>query len=373
VWTSDPITHIGEETGEITADISGAGLTVDGFYAVAVEMQRATGDCQLCWIVILEVAEVATLSLPTLPDCDDDDVLTAAQWNDLSEYAEALAAAALAPRPGFPSRSTHHTNALNSLFWGGLRKLSNTLRLQVWWRALDESAEVRIVINDTNVLDITHDTPASTTADNSELAATPFTGYTNYTPYYGSVDLSSLGLATGACYTLEVRCSDDEGIMDTWSHASVDYLYQELDTSPDTTGWVNLSEWAHGNYVGGSTGTPKVQDIKADLAWLGARITNANVAARQRYADETPGTPRGSQTREFELWMIRTHRWLWFLGELDDTPLLRYYADGWQEVSLPATETYGRHSYDLDQLPLLAQGQRYLVRGAFAAIEDINA
>jgi hypothetical protein len=261
----------------------------------------------------------------------------------------------------------------NSLFVGGLRKFSDTLRVQAWRRDLEDEQEVRVLVNGVKGLDMDNATPASTVADNVELTATPFAGYTNYTPYYGIIDLSALGLVGGACYTLEVSCSADEGIYDEWSHASLDYLYQEVDASPDVTGWLNLPEWAHGDYVGGSTGTPKVQDIRDDLEWLGARLSSTNVAAHNRYLPETPSTPSGQPTRDFELWLIHTHRWLWVHGESDDSPLLRYYAGGWQEVSIPVTDTYGWHAYDMDQLPLLAQGQRYLVRGAHAAIEDVNA
>jgi hypothetical protein len=367
VWESDPIVHAGEETQEQTGDISGAVLTLDEFYDVTLEIKRTSGDCTGCWIVPLEVSETDTLSLPALPDCDDGDVLTAAEWNGLSAYATALSAAAQVPRPAFPSRSTRHLDEGGGILHGGLRYRSDSLRFQVWRKISATTAEMRVSVDGTTVIRKTSGDVVSTVADNIELTKTPFSEYDLYYPYYGVADLSALGLTPGACYMVSAWNTESDGF-EPHPKGLLDYLYQEPAASISAVGWVDLPEWDQGDYVGGETGAPNVQDIRDNLEWLGARMTYANVAAMERKADWTSSPPR-----EEELWLVHQHRWLWFLGEDDDSPGLRYYAGGWQEVSLPATETYGWHSYDLDQLPMLAQGQRYHVRGAFAAIEDINA
>jgi len=360
VYESDWITAVGEEQIEETADIGGAGLTDNALYTVTVEIRRQTGACEECWFWLLDLAETESLSLPTLPVCNDEDVLTAAQWNALSQYAEALHRAGSGPQAGYPAVRSKLTTVYE-MVRGGIRHVSNSLVYQVWRKKNNPgyNFELGIEVDGTRLITLDDSSPPNYTLENS---GKPFPLAELYYPYTGTLDLSSLGLTAGQVYRVHVRGDDPDSVYEH-DRGLVDYLY-EIPDSSSPSGWTALPEWTHGDYVRGSAGTPRVKAIRDDLAWLGARMALYNPACRHWYApnDEFP----------LGFWFVRRGRYLHYYSESEKSPRLRYYADGWQEVSLPAESSDAWRVYDLEQLGLLTVGRRYLVQGCEYAIEDFD-
>lgn len=353
-------TAVGEQTFDESVDISGAGLVDGEFYRVTVEIKRDSGTCELCWFWLLDLAETESASLPTLPDCDDDDVLTAAQWNALSQYAEALYAAGSGAQPGFPLVRSKLTTVYYMVA-GGIRHVSNSLAYRVWRKKSNPgyNFELKIVVNGTTLVSLDDSSTPTYTEDCDD--AFPLDDL--YYPYIDTLDLSGLGLSAGEPYQVHVW-GDDEDSPYEHDRGLVDYLYEVPDMSLPS-GWTALPEWTAGDYVRGSAGTPKVKDIRDDLAWLGARLALYNPACKRWY----------SPNDEFPLGFYLVHgaRYLHYYSESEKTPRVRYFAGGeWQEVSLPADSSDDWRVYDLDQIGLLAAGRRYLVQGCEYVFEDVD-
>ncbi len=361
VYESDWITDAGETQHDETVDISGLGLVSGDFYVVTFDVRRNTGTCEGCWLWLLDLAETAAASLPTLPDCNDEDVLTAAQWNALAQYAEALRQAGSGPQAGYPSVRSKLTTVYE-MVRGGIRHVSNALIYQVWRKQYNPGYdfELDIVVDGTTLI---HLNDASSPVYTLENSGKPFPRADLYYPYTGTLDLSGLGLTPGQVYRVYVWGDDPDSVYEH-DRGLVDYLYEAADASAPT-GWTAMSEWAHGDYVRGSTGSSQVKAIRDNLEWLGARLAYYNPACRHWYApnDDFP----------LGFWFVHRHRFLHYYSESEKSPRLRYYADGWQEVSLPATASDAWRVYDLAQLELLTTGRRYVVQGCEYAIEDGDA
>ena len=361
-YESDWITAVGEEQFDLEVDISGAGLTVDSLYTVSFQIRRQTGTCEDCWLWLMDLSEGGSPggSLPTLPGCNDGDTLTAAQWNALSRYAEVLYQMGSGPQAGYPAVRSKLTTVYRMLD-GGIRHVSDSLVYQVWRKRdnLGKNFVLRIQVNGVTVASFDDSSSPVYTLENS---GTPFPLANLYYPYTGTINLSSLGLTPGLVYRVHVKGDDPDSVYER-DRGLIDYLY-EVPSGSSPTGWILLPEWGHGDYVRGSAGTPKVKDIRDDLEWLGARLEYYNPACRYWYAPEDK-YPLG-------FWFVRRGRYLHYYSESEKSPRLRYYADGWQEVSLPAESSDAWRVYDLSQLPLLTLGRRYLVQGCEYAIEDID-
>jgi len=357
-----------EQTFGGTVDLSSLGLTVGQFYAVAVELTGTQGlPPNWPYLQVNYLGEVYTPSYPTLAAFNDGDTPSASEWQALSDYAEELYMVLSHPRAPFWDTWSKIAYPYNGNAWIGFLHRHDyvlaQMRLRKRYKAHGSEAGVKydFYLNGTttSIYTIEAGNPppfVNRTPENRN----DFEHQDQYMPYLVQIDMSGRGLSVGDLYTLYIQLDQGEDPMEKLGKGVIDFAYEVPDVTAAPSGWIDLPEWQHGDYVYGSSTTKRIQDIKADLEWLGARATYENLAVKSAVA------PRGYR-------FVRLHRWLHYLPEGDDEPQLGFYRDRWREVSLPSEGGSTWMAYDLDSAEGLFPGTRYRLIGATCALEDTDA
>jgi hypothetical protein len=359
----------------VDVDISGAGLAADQFYHLKVEAydEPVGGDhCEACYILAIDVAETLDISgvLPTLAAFDDGDVPTAAEWQGLSDYADALHSTAIAPVVPIPSlwgKSVFVDGlgdpVLTDLFHGGSIHYARYLLYQVQRRTSRTTYDIHVRINGLTQATI-DDATMPRTASESEL------GPTGYWVYTGSIDLEALGLTIGELYEIAVEGNEGEDPYELYANGILDYLYESATPVGLSGGWVTPPTWEAHDYVTGDSGAKPVQQLRDDLISLGTNIAFRNRGTHIRYGKAIDS--HGTTIFSSGYWFIHAHQWLHYNVE-DSSATLVYFFNGWKSVPLSADDPDGTWvSFDLSAQEGLIPGMIYLVRGVNYAIEDVN-
>lgn len=374
-------THIGAAVG-----LDGLGLTVDQFYPVTVETD--TGSDAVFYVELL--SEHATLTLPALAAFADDATPSAAEWQDLSTYAEALAAGLTHPLALVTQNKVKLDGAIDGPTAGGGYPFRGTLNhrarwlayrlalVEPFWRANWDGNEgsntgarwtrARLYIGATLV--------ATWVVGREDVEP----GDCLYHKYYsagqgaehifdsatdGEIDLdaSAPGLTIGADYGLYLHV-DDSTYWDVTASANLLLLYATPATAATLAGWEAFVNWTHGLYVYGSSSGPRAGTLKANLETLGAVETYHNYPARACIDDSGDGG-------NARLYGVRGRRWLHHKQRTEDAaPVLHYTYNG-EEKDVTLNDSYTAwQAHDLDSAPGLFVGTAYYVDGALYALED---
>ena len=342
----------GTETG--TADISALGLVVGAFYEVNV-----TGD----GAKVYQIYETTTPSYPSLATFNDGTTPTAAEWQELSDYADEL------------GDMLSHPYALSTRW---RQRGAVTLAAGCLHRARYLYVESRITAPDLHnseaTLTVVYD-PGG--AGETVLGAWTTAGGLAIEEY---LDLETLvpALAFGDIYNLELQYTDAGGV------GPPDFVLYAVYETPCTasacdeaqaTGYANPTAWAHGQYVYGSTSDPNVQQTVDNLEALDDVVQPVNWAC--------PLRNEGEGASNAFLFGVRHRRWLHYMsnayidedGEtVIEDGVLAYNLRGTETtVNLPASPVSGDWlAADLDRVDGLWPGTPYHSGGVSYAIEDVR-
>lgn len=376
-------THIGAEV-----DLGGLGLTVDQFYPVTVETDA--GSDAVFYVELL--SEHATLTLPALAAFADDATPTAAEWQDLSTYADALAAGLTHPLALVTQGKVKLDGAIDGLsgggypFWGMLNHRARWLTYRLTlaapffganWDGTEGSntgarwTRARLYIAGALVA-----TWVVGKADIDPADCLYHKYYNDFTDGVGAdhtfdsatdgeidLDASAPALVVGTDYAVYLHV-DDSTYWDTTASANLLLLYATPATAATLAGWTAFANWTHGLYVYGSTSGPRADTLKANLEALGALLTYHNYPARACVDDSGDGG-------NARLYGVRGRRWLHHKQRTEDAaPVLHYTYNGEdKDVTLNDSYTVWQ-AHDLDSVPGLFVGTAYYVDGALYALED---
>lgn len=333
-----------------TADLSALGLTVGNFYSITV-----TGTNPL----IYQLYETTTPSYPSLATFADGTTPTAAQWQDLADYAEEL------------GDMLNHPYSLSTR-WRG--RSATTLACGVTHKARYLFIDALIIASDDGPhtsasLQFMYDPlgPAqqiiNTWSTTNRLRLRAYIDMTTEVPALSFTDV----------YNFSLHWSGD-GLPDFWLYAVYETPCNASSCShAQATGYANPTMWEHGDYVYGSTSDPKVQQITANLAALDDAVTPHNWACPLRYEGDNAF-----------LFGVRHRRWLHYMSAsyvdddtgdtVQETPVLAYNLRGAETtVSLIPSSTEGQWmAADLDSVEGLWPGVSYHIGAARYAIEDVE-
>jgi len=353
----------GVNTGSI--DLSGLGLNDGEFYTVDVQRTGSDEVRQHIWYL----RETFTPSYPTLADFLDEDTPTANQWQDLSNYADALMPVLRPPRP---------TNVVisltrNGVVWSGAMEhrcqylFYNLYMIAPYNRGNypdpggERYTEARIYIGGT--LAAKFRVGDSGSADGSEYYEESVGGAGHQHRFYGLLDLDTYpgGLSLGQLYDVYVEMTHST-YWDTVKSVEVDHLYEVPSGSEQLPNWASFAIWGHGYYVYGNSNSPRARWIKRNLEELGAYAAYSNFPAMLTVQSRN-GFWRSN---------VRRYRWLHYRNEEDASPKLVYTLNSeLQEVSLPDASTDWL-VVDLDSVPALYPGTAYRLENVSVAIEDLE-
>lgn len=179
--------------------------------------------------------------------------------------------------------------------------------------------------------------------------------------YFGTVDLSSLGLTEGADYTLAVvvTCVNEGEREDIYGGAVVQTLTEQGDDIGIPAWWTAVNAWAHGDTVNGTGG---VKGLRDNLAALIAKLTAYN------YPAQSDQRMRGGS-------IMRQHRILHYRCEVEGdaklSPSISYMTGTQQQISLPF-EPNKWLTYDLEGAKGLWVGTEYAFHDVTCAMEDVD-
>jgi len=317
-------------------DMSSLGLVEGDFYTVFVDTADAVYDV---WLI----REARATSYPTLAAFSDEVVYTAPQWQALSDYVEELATETTYP---YAPLVRAPTNTSGNQFIGTMHHQCRYLHFEMRW-----GGAISVKVNGNEV--------------------GPFTGETGIDPgTLGNIwpDIDMDGIASpvdyGDDYTIEVNTSIS-GMLYT--------LYEWPGDVDDVAGWVALPQWAHGDYVYGSTTAKKIEPILTDLGLLGA------TAKYQNY-------PCGSAwvSHDWRFQMRRHYRYLHYWHDSNSTggvlhdpdqPKIAYLIGAsYHEQTLPPPVVGASPwmTFDLESVDKLWISTYYLIAGCSYAIEDVE-
>lgn len=376
-------------------DISSMGLTENQFYDITITAPADT------YFQLWLLREERTPVYPTLANFNDGDVPTAAEWQALSDYASEISNRL--DYPGAPVSQYHIKMDGNSQDLGFYPQLgiinhrcrhlaySIYLRTPYW-------GDTSIYSPPESVRNTGERWSCARIYANGSLAAKFVIGSSHegadgvgewfqyvpggpgsYHTFSGVLDLDVYpgGITPGADYKLFVHCKDST-YWDTDNECRVNYIYEVPDMITDTLGLTPFVDWAHGNYVYGSTSSPRVQTVKTNMQLMAAYNVYHNNATRQILNAENINTA----------FMVRRWRYLHYrnpakvdevvdpngviiVAGVNPKPTISWYYQGKkQTANLPDASTRWM-AYDLDSAPGLFPGIEYEISGLVTyAIED---
>lgn len=354
------LSGVGVKTG--TINLASLGLTVDAFYLVTVTADHDYFEVHL-------VRERAAASYPTLASFASGTTPTAAQWQELSTYADAVQAALGGPSAVGSWDARGHVPEWQYIWAGTLNHRCRYLAFGFYLRAPYNPADDGglpyidgfIGVNGTAVARrrVGRNEPspsASYDFDQDPGTEKLWTGLIDLETYPAP---GGAGLALGQDYLLTFGAYDST-TYDFYPLGRLQYLYETPDPVGETAaGWVSWDTWSQGDYVAGSSNTAapnrKITTIRSNLLLLGAAAPNyLNPAARQ--------------VDEYNLFGCRKRRFLHYRSSGQST--ITWTARGKeQQSSLP--EAIDRWlALDLESVDGLYRGVRYRLEGILYAIED---
>lgn len=371
-------TYIGTDV-----DISGLGLEVGEFYYVAM-----IGSGQFTLWHLYESYQPSAFT--ELADFTDDTTPTAAEFQELSDYADVLDFI-LSPPQALGNDWKH---MLGSAFLGSMehrcRWLSYNFRLDTPHTQEEGSGKqavwIDLYINDVEALRLRagtwrngEDVPATGDVDTYYYWNEEVDGIDDFT-FVGLLDLDKYPIGSTVTYGNVYRINAVwgwEGAEDADGEAELNFIQEVPEADKILTGFVINKPWEHPNYVRGG---PSVDNwaswstVKNNLELLGSKATYFNYPCRVKTG--TDG-----------LYSVRRYRWLHILATWDPTPSDDYpsgkslggeivytYRGELKQVDLPAPADdapYGTWvTCDLDSFEGLYVGVYYYLHDVDYAIED---
>lgn len=382
--------HTGIGTHSATGvDISSLGLTVGNFYEVT--LYGPTGPRMAVWLM----RETATLSLPTLAAFTDDTTPSAAEWQDLSDYATVLANGL--QRPQQLGLATYYSNfsagnqtADRAVHLKGTanhrgRYLAYSITVVPPYHRQDYTGDTIIGYDEvgdpvlapepwsprwTNALVRINGYLVMVLRNGEQDLTVPAGVYKEFRAHYGvgncpaetftgELDLDtyalSSGLVIGDDYEITVSI---ESTTDGAGNGGVNYLYEVPGSAPALAGWSDFVTWVHGQMVWGSEfiafGDARALDIKDNLEALGALLAAENFPSPIAYSWHD-SSDINDPAHHMNLFGVRRWRWLHYVtlpqhsssespthdraNEIYSAPVIVYNYKG-KEVSVTLDNTY---------------------------------
>jgi hypothetical protein len=318
--------------------------------------------------IVWDLREIpGSVSLPSLVSFADGTTPTAAEWQDLSNYAEILAevnSAPVAPLPfvDMPASELNERYPFAGVLQYNARYLSYRIYVKSPYNADEDGhryAIVRLWVDDTLVAKFVVG-KQDVGPDGGEyyefFSAPRGTGHT----FDGLLDLETYpgGLSFGSQYY--IYCKLDTAYQYDWYHKmTLERLILEPESGASLAGWTAMTPWSHEDLVDAAGTPPGVMAIKDNLELLGGLSMFSN-------APSCNGL-QGSGDRYFGK---RKWRWLFYRTEEGSSAKITYFLRGsYVDVSLPNPEA-GWHTVDLDGIDSFYVGTNYTLSGVENAIED---
>lgn len=348
-----------------TVSLASLSLTEGEFYTV--ELVGSNVSVRMLY-------ETYTPTLPTLVSFAADTVPTAAEWQDLSDYADALADLMDAPQPtGLCNNGPVTWAPGKTVYLGTFDHRCRYLAYHVWlqrpYNTADDGGrpwiEGYLRIDGTDVwMRRVHDNRAT-----SDPGGVDF-GQDNAVDmhYVGLLDLDTYPgtLNVGDTYELTLYVETNTNI-DTMKDARLWWAYEAPAGDEAIAGWTDFAVWNPGNYVWGDSNpyTParNVATIKDNMELLGSLAVYRNYPSRERNVLD-------------QLYGVRRKRFLHYRNDEEDSPSIAWTFnddgeddDDEQESGLPSAKDQWL-ALDLESLERFYPGTRYKLTGVKYAIED---
>jgi len=343
--------HSGTGTySAVGLDISAMGLTPGKIYEVTLNETDRN-------VTLWNFAERYSPAYPTLADFSSG-TPSAAEWQELSDYAAELETVLSAPVP-----LCTRTKNENPMFAGTFQCRTPYLSYHFKVSAPlagggDRWSVLEIAINDERAIYLrqarTPGSGAGVTAYYHEERSL------NQSPEFeGVIDLrdydNTSGLTVGDEYTIKAIPSAQ--LAGEW--ADGDIRMRRLFFAPGSfmlAGWTAFTDWQHGNYIG-AVGPPAVTALADNMELLSAAAGYYNYPAHA--------------VREEYLFGVRQWRWLHYKNDSkDDAPQLLYDYRGERRTIGLANAAEKWMVLDLDGIEGLYRGVQYWLNGVTYALED---
>ena len=341
-------------------NISSLGLTVDEFYLV--EMDNDTNqNLAIVWTVF----EMRNFILPSLPDFDDGDTPTAANWQTLSAYAATLSTGLQRPYPTGIIKIGATIGDAYGVIENRCRYINYKVSLRRPHGGTTGSNRTyfELFINGTKAMRLQVDDDDGGAASGSEYyrgeVASEYT-FEGGTTHLLDLDTYPGSLTLGTIYSYYYTVTSSTP--DWGADATVHYFYLVPETAATTSGWVPFVAWDHGDYIYGSTSSPKIQTITNNLSEFYGVVFYVNpVAAAQ---------PEGATQR------FGKRRWRWLHYKTNDdgsTPGLSFTYRG-QEQNMTLPHAWDNWlALDMDSVTGLWPGTDYVLDNVWCAMEDLTS
>ena len=246
----------------ITGTIDVSSLDNGKIYEVKVERTSYWNENDDYFIVRDLWHETNDISgLPTLAAFSNGDTPTSSEWQQLSDQLTELHTCQISHSVvGLRYYVRVDTSQWIYAYYSKIRHKFDKLyiALDLWGPYANGTTTISLIYNGTTI---------------KTLSA----GSHDYVNFYGSIDISSLGLTVGDTYDLMLKM-EYTGDYDEFSHVILDSLYEYQDSSSIPSGWSTMPQFVANQTIDGDNDIKKIRD---NIEYLKSRVSCRNHAVME--------------------------------------------------------------------------------------------